>query len=105
MEQSQEVVKRPGSTTTLIAPASLAGVNPGVLACADQAPVLVLPALGTLGVLRAKGAPEAISGLSIDLFWLNLLFFYDAQILYNSLQILGVTRNHSLIFVLLIISS
>ena len=75
MEQSQEVVKRPGSTTTLIAPASLARVDPGVLACADQAPVLVLPALGTLGVLRAKGAPEAISGLSIDLFWLNLLLF------------------------------
>ena len=75
MQQSQEVVKRPGSTTAFIAPAPFAGVDPGVLASADQASMLVLPALGTLGVLRAKGAPEAISGLSIDLFWLNLLFF------------------------------
>ena len=68
-------MKRPGSTTAFIAPAPFAGVDPGVLASADQASMLVLPALGTLGVLRAKGAPEAISGLSIDFFWLNLLFF------------------------------
>ena len=75
MEQSQEVVKRPGSTTAFIAPAPFAGVDPGVLASADQASMLVLPALGTLGVLRAKGALKAICLLSVDLFDFQLLFF------------------------------
>ena len=75
MQQSQEVVKRPGSTTAFIAPAPFAGVNPGVLACADQAPVLVLPALGTLGVLRAERTPELKCLLTVDQLWLDLLFF------------------------------
>ena len=74
MQQSQEVVKRPGSTTAFIAPAPFAGVNPGVLTSPNQASVLVLPALGTLGVLRAKRALEAISLFSVDFFRLNRLF-------------------------------